>query len=79
MGFGRDECWSDWTEEDGGNFEYWTGKDGTMYSVEQMKTSHINNCVRRIESNNFNSRWLDQYGDEWLAVFNRELISRKTQ
>ena len=37
----------------------WIAKDGTKYSISEMTTSHIKNCIRMIQRSNY--RWRPEY------------------
>ena len=37
----------------------WIAKDGTKYSISEMTTSHIKNCIRMIRRSNY--RWRPEY------------------
>lgn len=41
-----------------------------------MKTDHIKNCINKIERDEFNSEWLERYGQEWLDIFEAEIENR---
>lgn len=53
----------------------WTQKDGTRIAVEDMETSHIQNCIRML------TRQIERYGSDdireaWIEVFDKELRRR---
>lgn len=57
--------------------EYWSSRDGKKYKVESMTTSHIKRCRKLIKQGNFPPKWLEEYGDQWNAIFRFELAKRR--
>ena len=49
----------------------WVAKDGTKYSISEMTTSHIKNCIRMIQRSNY--RWRPEY----LEPLTQELKRRE--
>jgi hypothetical protein len=49
----------------------WETRDGSLYNIHDMETSHIKNCIKMIYKSN--GRWRHEY----LRLFEVELRSRK--
>lgn len=53
---------------------FWTTKDGTRIPISHMETSHLENCLRRMER-------LEAKGKKWRTAYKRamqvELVRRK--
>lgn len=63
-----DSAWMHYTPE-----TLWECKDGTIIAIEDMKTSHIKNCIAMIEKSiNANKPWRTEY----LSTLKAELASR---
>jgi len=55
----------------------WITGDGVIVHVIGMSNSHINNCINCIHDKKFNIHWLNNHGEQWLLIFEEELIRRK--
>lgn len=55
----------------------WKGRDGETYKLEDMATSHINNCLRLIITGKFNAEWTEQKAEQWDRAFCQELTNRR--
>lgn len=65
-----DSAWMQYTDET----LLWECKDGTIIAIEDMKTSHIKNCIAMIEKSiKTNKPWRIEY----LNSLKAELASRK--
>lgn len=49
----------------------WIAKDGTKYSISEMTTSHIKNCIRIIRRSNYHWR------PEYIEPLTQELKRRE--
>lgn len=49
----------------------WIAKDGTKYSISEMTTSHIKNCIRMIQRSNYHWR------PEYIEPLTQELKRRE--
>lgn len=51
----------------------WCCKDGRLMSVEDMTTSHIQNCINMLERNN------NPFKKDYIQMFNNELERRQDE
>lgn len=71
-------------------FEYWRTKEGEHIQVIDMETTHIENCIRAIESGKLNfetgggtscgDMWYEdgqEESEKWLEIFRNELKFRR--
>jgi len=54
---------------------YWTQKDGTETLLQDMSTSHINNCINLLNSGRMGVD--DVNNRDWVKTFEQEIIFRK--
>lgn len=55
----------------------WKAEDGTKYKVEDMTSSHIQNCINFLIKNKDNPFYKNAYiCDEWIRMFEEELEVR---
>lgn len=47
----------------------WVAKDGTKYSISEMTTSHIKNCIRMIQRSNYH--WRPEYFEPLIQELKR--------